>query len=118
MNTVIQDDFQDFVTNEDLFSSEVILYASKGGAELFNGQGVYDKKPLLVENESGQVYYQGHKSILALSMPDLTFLTAYASLKGYYVSITDNVGTKAYNVINSNYNSNSNAIYLELKEDV
>ena len=118
MDTTIQDDFTAFVNDCDLFNSEVILYDSKGGLEVFTGKGVYDKKPLLVENENGQIFYQGHKSILTLAMPDLTFLTSYISLKGYYVSITDNVETKNYNIINSEYNSNSNAIYLELKEDV
>lgn len=118
MNTVIQDDFSNFVNDCELFNSGIILYDSKGGSLVFEGKGVYDKKPLLVENEKGQVFYQGHKSILTLAMPDLMFLTSYVSLKGYYVSITDNVETKNYNIINSEYNSNSNAIYLELKEDV
>ena len=118
MNTVIQDDFVDFVNGNELFNSDVVLYASKGGTQLFSGKGIFDKKPLLVENENGQVFYQGHKSILALAMSDLTFLTGYVSLKGYYLDITDNIELRHYEVINSEYNSNSNAIYLELKEDV
>ena len=116
MDTTIRDDFADFINNNDLFNSDVAMYDSQGGTLVFEGRGTFDKKPQLVENESGQFAYQGHKSILALSMSELTFLTAYISLKTYYVLITDNVETKGYLIENSNYNSTVNAIYCELKE--
>ena len=116
MDTTIRDDFADFVDNEELFNSTVALYSSQGGTLVFSGSGTYDKKPHLVENESGGVGYQGHDSFLSLSMSKLTFMTAYFSLKGYYVVITDNVAPKGYTIINSSYNSTVNKIYCELKE--
>jgi hypothetical protein len=115
MNTIIQDDFQEFITNEDLFSSGVKLYDSKGGSLVFEGSGIFDRKPMLVENENGQFAYQGHRSILSLSMADLTFMTNYHDINGYYVEVTDNIETKAYFIENSPYNSNVNKIYCELK---
>ena len=117
MNKVIQDDFKEFLNNEDLFNSEVKLYDYKGGSLIFEGIGTYDKKPQLVENENNQVFYQGHKSLLTLSMDELTFMDSFSSLKAYFVEITDNVGTKCYFIENSMYNSNVNAIFCELKED-
>lgn len=116
MDNTIATDFAEFITNDELFNSNIKIYTAKSGTLLYNGKGTYDKKPQLVQNEQGQLFYQGHKSILYLSMKLLTFLTAYSSLKGYYVEITDNVGLKAYTIENSNYNSNVNSIYCELKE--
>lgn len=116
MDTTIRDDFANFINNNDLFNSEVYLYDSQGGTLVFEGRGVYDKKPQLVENENGQLSYNGHKSILALSMSELTFMTSFFDLKGYYVIITDNNETINYNIATSNYNSTVNAIYCELKE--
>lgn len=118
MNNTIESDFAEFVTNNELFNSEVKLYDSQGGTLRYEGHAIYDKKPQLVENESGQVFYQGHKSILSFAMSnfDDVFMTAYFSLKGYFVEIIDNIGTKIYNIENSNYNSNVNSIYCELKE--
>lgn len=117
MDTTIQDDFADFINENDLFNSSVSLYDTQGGSVVFEGKGTYDRKPFLVENENGQISYQGTRSALTLSMSELTFLTSYVSLKGYYVEITDNVETsKGYLIENSTYNSNVNAIYCELKE--
>jgi hypothetical protein len=116
MDKVIQDDFADFVSDESLFNCEVELYDEQGGTLLFEGSGIYDKKPMAVENENGQIVYQGHKSLIALSLKDLTFMIAYASLKGYYIEITDNQGLKKYLIANSVFNSNVNSILCELKE--
>jgi hypothetical protein len=116
MDTIIQDDFADFINNEDLFNSDVLLYDSQGGTLVFEGRGTFDKKPNLVENEDNQLSYQGHRSMVTLSMPELTFMPSYFSLKAYYVEITDNVEQKNYIIENSVYNSNVNAIYCELKE--
>jgi hypothetical protein len=116
MDTTIQDDFDSFVISESLFNCEVKLYDEREGDLVFEGFGVYDKKPMAVENESGQIVYQGHKSLLSLSMKSLTFMTAYASLKGYYVEIIDNQDVKAYLIANSAFNSNVNLIMCELKE--
>jgi len=116
MDTTIRDDFADFINENDLFNSDVRLYDTQGGTLVFEGRGTYDKKPNLIENESGQFVYQGHKSILALTMSELTFMPSYFSIKGYYVEITDNVELKAYLVENSKYNSTVNAVYCELKE--
>ena len=116
MDTTIQDDFANFVNGESLFNCEVKLYDEQEGTLLFEGFGIYDKKPMAVENESGQIVYQGHKSLISLSMKDLTFLTAYASLKGYYLEVTDNQGLKKYLIANSVFNSNVNNIMCELKE--
>ena len=115
MDTTIQDDFIDFLTNESLFNCEVNLHSSTGEL-LFEGFGIYDKKPMAVENESGEIVYQGHKSLLSLSMKSLTFMTAYASLKGYFVEVTDNLGAKEYVIANSVFDSNVNLIMCELKE--
>lgn len=115
MNKTIEADFAEFINNEELFNSEVKLYdKQQGGTLQFEGKGIYDKKPQLVSNEAGQVFYQGHKSILVLTKSELTFMTYYFSLKGYYVEITDNDGTKIYTIENSNFNSNVNNIYCEL----
>lgn len=119
MNNIIESDFAEFVTNEELFNSSVKLYDSQGGTLKYEGKIIYDKKPQLVENQDGSVFYQGHKSILAFAMAnfDDSFMISYFSLKGYFVEITDNiVGTKIYSIANSNYNSNVNSIYCELKE--
>lgn len=116
MDTTIRDDFADFINENDLFNSDVVLYDSQGGSVVFEGRGTYDKGQKLVENESGQLVYQGHKSILVLSMSELTFMTSYFDIKGYYVQITDNVEQKGYLIINSNYNSTVNSVYCELKE--
>jgi hypothetical protein len=116
MDTTIRDDFADFINNCDLFNSTVLLYDSQGGTLKYEGKGIYDKKPLMVQNEQGQFTYQGHRSILTLSMSELTFMTAYFSLKGYYVVITDNTETKNYSIVNSNYSNNVGSIYCELKE--
>ena len=116
MDTTIRDDFADFINNNELFNSDVKLYDSQGGTLKYEGKGIYDKKPMLVENENGQVSYQGHLSILTLSFSELTFMTSYYSLKGFFVQITDNTGILGFEIINSNFNSNSNAIYCELKE--
>jgi len=112
MNTLIQNDFIDFMNNEDLFNCEVILYVSELGSIVYEGSGIYDKKPFPVQNENGQVTYQGHISFLTLPLIE----SCYSSLKGYYVEITDNIGLKKYYIANSNYNSNVNNIYCELKE--
>lgn len=116
MDNTIEADFAEFINNNELFNSEVKLYDSQGGVLKFEGKGIYDKKPQLVENEGGQLFYQGHKSLLTLTMSELTFMDSYFSLKAYFVEITDNVGTKIYFIENSSYNSNVNAIYCELKE--
>lgn len=116
MDTTIRDDFADFINENDLFNSTVSLYVSQGGSLVFEGRGTYDRKPQLIEEENGQFGYQGHKSILALSMSELTFMPSYFSLKGYFVEITDNVEQHNYSIINSSYNSTVNAIYCELKE--
>jgi hypothetical protein len=116
MNNQIREDFAEFVRDNELFNSTVLLYTSQGGTLKYEGKGVFDKKPQLVENESGQFGYQGHKSILALSMHLLTFLPSYFSLKGYFVTITDNSETKNYTITNSSYSSNVGSIYCELKE--
>lgn len=120
MNDTIQNDFADFVNDEDLFNSSVLLFESKGGSLLFEGLGVFDKKPLAVLNEDGNTSYDGHQSILTLSMKDLvSFMPNYFDLKGYYVQITTNNETKSYNIGSSNYNSNVNTVYIDgLKEDV
>lgn len=115
MDTTISDDFRDFINENDLFNSDVVLYDSQGGTIVFEGRGVYDRKPNLIENDNGQLVYQGHKSILTLSMSELTFMPAYFSLKSYFVEITDNVDLKSYLIENSNYNSTVNAVYCELK---
>ena len=117
MNNTIESDFADFINNNELFNSSVKLYDSQGGTLKFDGKGIYDKKPQLVENENGEVSYQGHKSMLTISMSELIdFMPAYFSLKKYFVEITDNVDMKSYLIENSVYNSNVNAIYCELKE--
>lgn len=117
MDTTIQDDFKEFINEETLFNSAVRLYSDTiGGTLVFNGNGIYDKKPNLVENESGQFVYQGHKSFLTLSMSELTFMSSYFSLKGYFVEITDNQSAKNYQIVNSMFNSNVNNIFCELKE--
>jgi hypothetical protein len=116
MNKTIESDFADFINNEGLFNSSVKLYDSQGGTLKFEGKGIWDKKPQLVENESGQVSYSGHKSMLTLTMSELTFMPSYFDLKNYFVEITDNVETKSYLIEISPYNSNVNAIYCELKE--
>lgn len=119
MNDIIQDDFKDFIADEDLFNADIKLYVSKGGSLVFEGKGIYDKKPNPVENEDGSLIYQGHISILTLSMSDLDFMDNFFSLKGYYVEITDNVGIRFYFIENSSFNSNVNNIYCDyLKEDV
>ncbi|MDX5586087.1 MAG: hypothetical protein QNK20_14430 [Aureibaculum sp.] len=116
MDTTIRDDFADFINNNDLFNSDVLLYDAQGGTLVFEGRGTFDKKPQLIQNESGQFDYQGHQSIVALSMSLLTFMSNYFDLKGYYIEITDNSETISYNIINSHYNSNSNAILCDLKK--
>lgn len=117
MDTVIQDDFKEFLKEENLFNSDVRLYSdSIGGTLVFEGNGIYDKKPMAVEQENGQLVYQGHRSILALSMDELTFMTSYFSLNGYFVEITDNQSAKNYQIVNSMFNSNANDIYCELKD--
>jgi hypothetical protein len=116
MDTTIQDDFNDFVINESLFNCEVSLYDEKEGELLFEGFGIYDKKPMAVENENGEIVYQGHKSLLTLTLKSLTFMTVYSSLKGHYVEVTDNLGLKAYLIANSVFDSNVNLIMCELKE--
>lgn len=120
MNSIIQDDFNEFINKEQLFNSSVLLFVSKGGTLLFEGFGTFDKKPNPVEDENGNIIYSGHKSILTLSMPDLvSFMPNYFDLKGYYVTITTNNETKNYFIKNSVYNSNVNAVYCDyLKEDV
>lgn len=117
MDTDIQDDFKEFINEETLFNSAIMLYSdSIGGNLVFEGNGTYDKKPDLIENESGQFVYQGHKSFLTLSMDELTFMPSYFSLKDYFVSITDNKGVKNYQIVNSMFNSNVNNIFCELKD--
>ncbi len=118
MDNIIESDFEEFVTNNELFNSEVKLYDSQGGTLKYEGHIIYDKKPQLVENQDGAVFYQGHKSILAFAMSAFPngFMDSYFSLKGYFVEITDNIGIKIYDIVNSNYNSNVNSIYCELKE--
>lgn len=116
MDNTIENDFAEWQEQNDLFNSDVKLYNSQGGDLKFEGRGTYDKKPQPVENDSGEIFYQGHKSILTLSMSKLEFMDAYFDLKGYFVEITDNVGTKPYLIEGSSYNSNVNAILCELKE--
>lgn len=116
MNKTIESDFAEWQEQDELFNSDIKLYITQGGDLKFEGKGTYDKKPQAVENESGDVFYQGHKSILTLSMTKLDFMDSYFDLKGYFVEITDNVGMKSYLIVGSSYNSNVNAIYCELKE--
>lgn len=116
MNTTIRDDFADFMNNEELFNSDVRLYDSQGGSLIFEGKGVYDKKPNAVPNESGMVVYEGHKSMLTLTKSELTFMPAYYSLKAHYVEITDNDGTYNYYIADSSYNSNVGTVFCYLKE--
>lgn len=116
MDNIIQNDFADFVKGETLFNCEVKLYTNQGGSLVFEGRGLYDKKPQAIENENGQIGYQGHKSLITLSLKDLLFMNnAFFSLKGYYIEITDNLGMKAYTIVNSSFNSNVNTIFNELK---
>ena len=115
MNTIIRDDFVKFLELEELFNSDVELYDSQGGSVVYEGRGCFDRKPQLVENQDGQLGYSGHKSILSLSKSELTFMTSYFSLKGYYVEITDNDGTHNYLIEESNFSSNVGKIYCELK---
>ena len=113
MDTVIQDDFAEFVENETLFNCEINLYNAQGGTLQYSGQGIYDKKPQLVETETGEMTYQGHKSVIAI--PNY-MSPLYSSIKGYFIQITDNTGLKSYNIVNSHFSSNVNLIYCELKE--
>lgn len=116
MNDKIRSDFASFITNSTLFSSDVKLYPSVSGDLVFEGKGIYDKKPNLIEDAGGNIGYSGNKSVLTLSMSDLSFMANYFSLKGYYAIITDNNSAKNYNIIDSNYNSNVDAILCYLKE--
>ena len=113
MDTTIQDDFAEFVENETLFNCEVNLYNTQGGTLQYSGQGIYDKKPQLVENEDGMVTYQGHKSVIAV--PNY-MSPSYSSIKDFYIEVTDNTGLKTYTIANSHFSSNANLIYCELKE--
>lgn len=117
MDKTIESDFAEWQEQNDLFNSDIKLYVSQGGDLKFEGRGTYDKKPQPVENERGEIFYQGHKSILTLSMASLgDFMTSYFDLKGYFVEITDNIDMKPYKIVSSSYNSNVNAVYCELKE--
>ncbi len=116
MNTVIRDDFADFINNEELFQSNVKLYNSQGGTLVFEGKGLYDKKPNAVPNEDGMVVYSGHKSILTLTKSKLTFMSAYFSLKSYFVIITDNDGTYNYWITDSSFINNVDSVFCYLKE--
>lgn len=117
MNTVIRDDFAAFINNCELFSSSVKLYSDAAKSTLvFEGNGIYDKKGNLVPNEDGMVSYQGHKSFITLTMSELTFMTNYFSLVGYYIDITDNEGEHNFVIVNSIFSSNVGSIYCELKE--
>jgi hypothetical protein len=118
MDTTIRDDFAEFINGCDLFNSTVKIYTNSAKTTLkYDGKCIFDKKPNLVQNENGQVAYQGHKSILTLSMSQLTFMTAYSTvLNGYYAEVTDNVGMKAYTIVNSPFSSDVQSIYCELKE--
>ena len=116
MNDIIRDDFAEFITNDELFNSDIKLYTAKSSTLLYEGKGTYYKEPKAVVNESGQVVYSGHRSGLYLSMKLLTFMTAYVDLKGYYVTITDNIGTINYDIVDSRFNSNVNSIDCDLKE--
>lgn len=120
MNNTIQDDFSDFINDEELFNSSVSLFVNKGGSLVFEGKGTFDKKPLVIVNEDGSTSYSGHQSILALSMKDLvSFMPNYFDLKGYYVTIITNNETKSYIIESSNYNSTVNTVYCDfLKEDI
>jgi len=116
MDNTIRDDFADFVTDCELFNSTVKLYDSQGGTLKYEGNGIYDKKPDLVENEDGKVSYSGHKALLTLSKSLLVFMTSYFSLKGYYVEITDNDGAHNYWIAESSFTSNAGSIFCYLKE--
>jgi len=116
MDTTIRDDFADFINENDLFNSDVLLYDSQGGTLVFEGRGVYDHKPNAEVNESGMVVYNGHKSILTLSKSMLTFMTSYFSLKAYYVEITDNDGVYNYWISESTLSRNVGSIFCYLKE--
>jgi hypothetical protein len=115
VNDVIKEDFADFIDNEELYNSTIKLYDQQNGTLKYEGQAIYDKKPQLVENEQNQLNYQGHKSILSLSMSKLDFMDTFFSLKGYYVEITYNSEILKYKIANDLYNSNVDAIYCELK---
>lgn len=115
MNNIIREDFASFVNNEELFTSTVKLYNSESTL-VYEGHGIYDKKPELIENEDHMVSYSGHKSVLTLTMADLDFMENYYSLKGYSVEITDNIGAKTYIITSSNYNGNVDGIFCYLKE--
>lgn len=116
MNTIIRDDFADFINNEEYFNSEVKLYDSQGGTLVFEGKGIYDEKPEAILNEDGSVSYSGHKSILTLTKSELSFMTNYFSLKSYYVEITDNDGTHNYYISSSSFSSNVGSIFCYIKE--
>lgn len=117
MNTVFRDDFAAFINYCELFNSSVKLYANAAKSPLlYEGKGIYDKKGNLVPNEDGMISFQGHKSFIGLTKSELTFMTNYSSLAGYYIDITDNEGEQNFIIVNSIYNSNVGSIYCELRE--
>lgn len=118
MNTVIRDDFANFINNEELFNSDVKLYDSQGGTLKFEGKGIYNEKPKAVINEDGSVSYEGELSVLTISKSELDFMPSYFSLKAYYVEITDNNGTHTYWVGYSSFSSNVGSIFCYLKEKI
>lgn len=115
MNSVIKDDFVNFVENEEYFNSTVLLYDSQGGSLVYEGYGIYDTKPSAVVDENGSISYNGEKSVLTLAKSKLTFMTSYFDLKGYYAVITDNEATHNLWISNSHYNSNAGSIFCYLK---
>lgn len=112
---IIGDDFEEFVDNSELFSYDVKIYTSQGGTLIYDGKVIYDKKPQLVENENNEVFYQGHKSLLSISMNKLT-IDDVSVLKDYYVEITDGTETLTYTIANASFSSNVNKALCELKE--
>lgn len=112
---IIEDDFQEFVDNEDLFNYDIEIYDSQGGNLIYDGKAIYDEKPQLVENENGEVFYQGHKSLLSVPMEDLN-ISDVSVLKNYYVEITVGSETLTYTIANASYSSNVNKSFCELKE--
>lgn len=118
MDSIIQDDFAEFLNKEEMFKSSAKLYNSNGGTLVFDGDCIFDKKPQPLQNEDGSIIYSGHVSIVTFSMNDLLFMTNYFSLKGYYVEVTTNKGTFNYMIESSVFNSNVNAIYCDYLKEV
>lgn len=118
MNNIIQEDFAEFISNEELFKSSAKLY-DKDRVLVFEGGCIYDEKPRYEPTEDGGLIYSGQMSVVTFSLSDLaSFMPNYFNLKGYYVEVTTNNKTKSYQIGNSTYSSNVNAVYCDyLTED-